>query len=132
MARTLITPTPAPLLSVGRTFFPTLQPTAGTLTLTMTAADVSNSNYAPITDGRTYLIVQNSDTSAHTVTISSVADAQNRTGDITAYSVAAAGVCFIGPFTNLGWNQPASPGPVGLYFSSNSALVLINVMTVPA
>jgi hypothetical protein len=131
MARTNIAAVTPPLAGPGRTFFPALPVSAGTLTLAMTAADSSNGNFTAMTDGRLYLLCLNSDASAHTVTITSVADGQNRTGDITSYSIAAGGLMMAGPFTTLGWTNPASPGPAGLWYTANSALVLITPLVVP-
>ena len=63
-------------------------PGATTLNFAFTACDASNGNSFPIT-GRDILLVENSDASPHTITISSVADQFGRTQDITAYSVGA-------------------------------------------
>jgi hypothetical protein len=68
--------------------YPATAPGAGSLALTFTAADVSNGNSFTMT-GHEVVIVYNSDASPHTVTFTSVADQRGRSGDITAYSVAA-------------------------------------------
>jgi hypothetical protein len=63
------------------------QPTANSLNFAFTACDASNGNSFAIT-GTEILLVENTDTmAAHTFTVSSVADQQGRTQDITAYSV---------------------------------------------
>ena len=69
--------------------FPALQPSVGSLAITFQAADVSLFQYTPLVSTKTYLLAMNTDSGPHTVTITSVVDAQNRTGDITAYSLAA-------------------------------------------
>lgn len=69
-----------------------------------------------ITDGDTFvctgkelLILDNTDGGATTVTITSVADEKNRTGDITTYSIGAGEfACFtIGLTNSLGWKSTA-------------------------
>ncbi|HEY0701262.1 MAG TPA: hypothetical protein VGD60_00700 [Candidatus Acidoferrales bacterium] len=78
---------------------------AGQLVLTMTAADVSNGNSFPFT-GREILIAQNTDTGAHHITITSVADDKGRTGDVSSYALAAGAVVAFN-FRGLqgGWQQ---------------------------
>ncbi len=131
-ARTPVAANAPPLSGPGRQFFPVTPVSATTLNLTLTAMDATNFNVTPITEGRLYLLVTNPDTGAHTLTIHSVADAQNRTGDITAYSIGAGAIAFIGPFTNAGWGQPVSPGPAGLWYDSASALMFVSPILVPA
>lgn len=127
MARTALTAASLPL-STGAQYFPTLPLSANSANLVTAALDVSNGNYVAIVNGKTLLLAFNSDTSAHTVTLTSVADGQNRTGDITAYSIAAAKIATFGPFTSLGWNQTS---PAGLWIDGNSALILLAVITLP-
>lgn len=113
--------------------YPALQPTAGSLALAWQAADATNFQYTPLTNGKTYLLAMNTDSAAHTVTISSVADAPfNRTGDITAYSLAAITgstpvVAQFGPFSSAGWSQAGAQ----LWFQANNAAVLFAVITLP-
>jgi|SRR5271157_799746 len=128
MARTLLVPQSFPL-ATGASYFPTT-PLAGTAAdLVWTAADAVNDNYVPIISTKTVVLIWNSDASAHTVTIHSVADAQGRTGDITTYSQAAHTVSCFGPFTTTaGWNQTS---PAGLYIDCVNALQLIAVLTLP-
>jgi hypothetical protein len=58
------------------------------LDLVLTAADVDNKNqFAP--SGDDLVIFQNSGAGAHTVTITSAVDPQNRTSDVTAFSIGA-------------------------------------------
>jgi hypothetical protein len=89
---------------LGTTFFPTLPVSAGTLTVTPTAGNTGAGNYAVVTNQKTVILAINTDSGAHTVTITSVAAATDRrTGDVTAYSIAAGGVGVFGPFTTNGW-----------------------------
>jgi len=83
-----------------------------------TAADASNGN-SFVSTGRELLLVQNSGGSAYTVTVSSVADTIQRTGDITTYSVGAGLFSMFGPFLQPGWKQ--SDGTV-LVTASNAAI----------
>ena len=129
MARTLVS-AQLPPLATGATYFPTLPLSAGTAKRNFAAADATNNNYTPIVSGKTYLNVLNTDTSAHSVTIHSVVDAQNRSGDITSYNVPAGEVHTFGPFTTspTGWAQTA---PAGLWFDCSSSLLFVNVEQVP-
>jgi len=121
MARVLVTPQTTPGA------YPALQPGAGSLTITFQACDPSLLNYAPLVNGKTYLLAQNTDSGAHTVTITSVADAPfNRTGDITAYSVAAGVVAQFGPFATAGWSNGGQ-----LWFAGNDATIKFAVITLP-
>lgn len=85
--------------------YPTLPVSATTLNLTMSAADVANGN-SFLSTGKEILVVQNTDSGAHTITLGSIADALKRTGDITSYSVGA-GLIAAFNFTGLngGWVQ---------------------------
>ncbi len=100
---------------------------AGQLDLTWTAADTVNGN-AFVMTGHEILLMWNPDASAHTVTISSVSDVRNRTGDVTNYSIAATTISAFN-FVGLtdGWQQ--SNGQV--YFSSNSNLIKFAIITEP-
>lgn len=84
----------------------------------LTAADATNKQEATIT-GRELILAYNSDSGAHTVTFTSIADDLGRTGDITSYSVGAGEFALFGPFTLKGWQQ--SNGKV--YFEANDATV---------
>ena len=117
--------------------YPVLQPGAGTLALGFQAADATNFNYTPLVTGKTYLLAMNTGASPYTVTVKSVVDAQNRTGDITSYSLPAISgstpvVAQFGPFANLGWLTPTDgTTPAGLWFAANNAAVLFAVVTLP-
>lgn len=98
-------------------------PTAGT-TITFTAADTSNQNSTPFT-GREIIIATNTHaTDPFTVTITSVADSHNRTGSITAESLAAGVFKLYGPFRADGWQQ--SDGT--LYFQGSDASIKFKVI----
>lgn len=98
---------------------------AGAATFVPQAADVANLNAIPFGSAARMLVLAiNTDASAQTVTVTSVADGLNRKGDITTYSVAAAGagvtsVAVLGPFERNGWLQ--SDGT--LYLQASNANV---------
>lgn len=100
---------------------PTLPLSAGSATFAPTAADVANQNAAAFsgTTARLLVIAQNTDATPRNVTITSAPDGLNRTGDITTYSLAAAGIAVFGPFERNGWQQ----SDLNLYFSADNALV---------
>lgn len=83
--------------------YPTLPVGAGTLTLNETAADVTNKEQF-VPSGDDLIIVHNSGVSAFTVTFTSVADDLKRTGDVSAYSVAAGAIAAF-RFKKPGWMQ---------------------------
>jgi hypothetical protein len=100
---------------------------AGALAITFTAADVSNGNSFPIT-GREVLLIWNSDSIAHTVTLTSVTDLRGRSGDVTAYSVAATSYAAFNFRAGLeGWRQ--SDGTI--HFSASDATVKFAVLYIP-
>ena len=131
MARVLVAAatTPGP--------YPVLQPGAGTLALAFQAADPALKQYTPLVSGKTYLLAMNTDSSAHTVTISSVADAFKRTGNITSYSLAAITgttpvIAQFGPFATAGWLTPTDGVSVaGLWFEASDATVKFAIVTLP-
>lgn len=98
--------------------YPALQPAADALDMTLTACDTVNFNQTPLS-GTLLLIAQNSGASPYTITISSVADSRNRTGDITAYSLAAGDVAMFLINQADGWLQ--SDG--NLYYQGSNAAV---------
>lgn len=91
---------------------------ADKVTIAEVAADASNFEKMILT-GREILIAHNTNagSTARTVTITSVADAEGRTGDITATSIAAGAFAMFGPFALDGWKQ--SDGY--LYFQASHA-----------
>jgi hypothetical protein len=90
---------------------------AGDLAVSFAADTVNGNEFTP--NGNEILLVQNTDASAHTFTLSSAADELGRTGDITAYSVAATSFAAIQLSHVRGWAQ--SDGTIHLT-SSNSNL----------
>jgi hypothetical protein len=95
-----------------------LPPAADSLDVTMTAADVTNKNQT-LLNGPLLLIAQNSGASAYTVTITSAPDSKLRTGDITAYSLAAGDIAAFVINQTEGWLQ--SDGY--LYYEASNAAV---------
>lgn len=79
--------------------------TAGLITFAFTAGNTGGDTIT-IT-GRELVIVQNTGVGARTFTIASAADEKGRTGDITAYSLAAGEFAyFTGGLTNsIGWRN---------------------------
>jgi hypothetical protein len=106
--------------------YPTLPVGAGTRTLTFQVADPSNLQYTPLVSGKTVIVCYNTDSSAHTVTFTSVADSLNRVGDITAYSIAAGVIAIFGPFQTAGWSNGGQ-----VWFQANDATVKFAVITNP-
>lgn len=94
------------------------------VTLTATAADATNFEETAHT-GREVIIFRNSGASSRNITITSVADNRNRSGDVT-FALAAGAIKAIGPLGIEGWRQ--SNGM--LYFQANHAEVLISVLRV--
>ena len=116
MARTTLTKTTA--LGQFGTY------SANAADLTMTAGDASNLNQF-VASGNDLVIVRNSGAGARTLTITSVADAQGRTGDITTYSIGAGEYAIFGPFnTTQGFRQ--SNGYI--YLTPEHAELLIGIV----
>lgn len=100
-------------------------PTAGVL-MTETAADASNLNETPFS-GKFIVIARNSGASPRTVTISSVADAQQqRSGDITTEALAAGTMKHWGPFSAEGFRQSGGV----LHFAGSHAEVKFSVIRI--
>jgi hypothetical protein len=99
--------------------------TANAADLAMTAADAANYEEVAFT-GREIVIAHNTGGSAYTVTISSVADDQGRTGDINAYSLGAGEYAAFGPFDLEGWLQSGKK----LYFQASNAAVKFGVIKI--
>jgi hypothetical protein len=78
--------------------------------------------------GRELLLVRNDNAAAQTITISSVKDPYNRTGDITAYSLGPGEYAMFGPFPRDGWAQADGK----LYFAASAANVYFAVIRLPA
>jgi len=88
----------------------------------MTAADVGNMNQFTMS-GNDLLLFQVAAT-PYTVTLTSIADAQGRTGDITTFSIPANKTYMWGPVKQLGWAQPGNL----MYLAGSNAGLLIGVI----
>lgn len=93
-------------------------------TLTQTAADATNYEQTAHT-GREVIIFENSGATLRNITITSVADNRNRTGDVT-FTLAAGAFKAIGPLGIEGWRQTDG----NLYFQADHADVLISVIRI--
>ena len=110
--------------------YPTLPITPGSA-LSYQAVDTGLGNYTPLVENKTTLWIKNTHaTDAKTVTITSVADTLNRTGDITAYSLAAGEEKPFGPFKGVGWNHGAGTTG-GIWIDGSSADIKVAVVTLP-
>jgi hypothetical protein len=100
MARLALSPVTMPLK------YPALQPAVNSLDVAFTpaGADFADGASFPLT-GKEILIVHNDNVAAKTVTITSVADSYNRTGDITAYSLGIGEYAVFPQFQLAGWQQ---------------------------
>lgn len=107
--------------------YPSLPIAATGADFVFTAADASNGN-SFVSTGRELLLVQNSGASPYTVTISSVADNLQRTGDITTYSVGAGLFSMFGPFSQPGWKQ--TDGTV--HVTASNAAIKFAVVRLPS
>lgn len=78
---------------------------AGQLTVTLTACDNVNGNQYTFT-GREVLVMQNTDTSAHTISVNTIADPYGGTNTtLTSYSLPATSVSMIQMKYSQGWLQ---------------------------
>jgi len=100
--------------------------TAGAADVTMTAADAANYEEVAFT-GKQIIIAHNTGVGACTVTVTSVVDDQGRTGDVSAYSLAADDYAVFGPFGLEGWRSSGGK----LYFQASAADVKFGVVTLP-
>ncbi len=106
--------------------YPALPVGAGTADLVETAADGPTDLQTPIVDSKTVVIAHNTDSGAHTITITSAVDPFNRIGDITTYSVAAGKIARFGPFKTQGWNNTG-----GLLIDISDPLLRVTILTLP-
>lgn len=106
--------------------YPTLPVGVGSRELTTVAMDVVNGNDTAIVDGKTVVLFYNSDSGAHTVTFTSAADSLGRTGDITAYSIAAGRLAIFGAFKLVGWTHSGK-----LQIDASDVTVKVAVITLP-
>jgi len=97
---------------------------AGDLLITPAAMDAANGN-SFVATGQEVLVFQNTDSSPHTVTVTSVADALGRTdASLTAYSIPATSIASIQMKSLAGWLQPGSL----VFLATSSALVKVAVL----
>ena len=100
-------------------------------TITFTQADVGNKELTALT-GREFIIAMNTGAGTHIVTITSMADEENRTGDqahtIPAMVGSVPGIAILGPFPISGWQQTDG----NLYFEANHAEIYFAVIRLPA
>lgn len=106
--------------------YPALPLAGGSADLTWTTADIVNQNMTTLVNAKTVILARNTGAGAHTVTITSQPDTLNRTGHITAYSLAAGKVARFGPFQTVGW---ANAGK--LDFEADNAEVEFAVLQLP-
>lgn len=87
--------------------YPALQPAANSLDVNFVAAGADFADGAQFTlTGEEILLAWNKNVSlARTVTITSVLDEYNRTGDITAYSIGAGEIAVFPQFELAGWRS---------------------------
>lgn len=104
--------------------YPTLQPAANAMDLAMVAADATNKQQVSLDNGPILLIAQNTGVGARTITITSKVDAQNRTGDITAYSIGASELAVFKIDRTDGWRQTDGY----LYFEAEHAEVKFGIV----
>jgi hypothetical protein len=112
---------------VGSSFYPALPVDAGSLDIAFTAVDDQPDRETPLVDGKTVVLAMNTDSVAHTITITSVADVINRTGDIEAYSIAAGKVAKLGPFKSAGWAHTGAK----LFIDVSDPTVRLAVLQLP-
>ena len=84
--------------------YPSLPVSANTLDCTMAAADTTNNNQFTL-DGPVMIIAQNTDSVDRTITFTSAVDAQNRSGDISAYTLSADEIAVFKVDQVNGWRQ---------------------------
>lgn len=119
MARLILTPKQLPAK------YPATPITANALDFAFTAAGADFADGAGFTlTGNEVAIVYNPDSSARTVTVTSVVDPYNRLGNITSYSVGAGEYAVLPQFPTDGWRQ--SDGR--LYLAADNALVQFAVL----
>lgn len=89
--------------------------------ITWQAGDDVDGNHF-LSTGKEILLVRNDDAGAQTVTVTSTADPQGRTGDITADSIAAGAYAVYQEFPVSGWRNSdgevvVTPSDANLFFA---------------
>lgn len=100
---------------------------SGQLDLTETAADTTNNNEFVLT-GREVLLAHNTDTGTHHITITSIADAKGRSGDIATYAITAGK---ISAYSFRGGTEGWQQADGGVYISADDATVKFTVLQLP-
>jgi len=107
--------------------FPAIQPTANSLDVAMVVTVLVNKAQFSAS-GKDLVFAHNTGAGAGTVTINSVADPKNnRTGDITAYSIGAGEYAVFGPFSREGWVQTDG----NVYLEASTTDVKFGVVSLP-
>jgi type II secretory pathway component PulF len=97
---------------------------AGDLAVVPVVMDASNGN-SFVATGQEIIFFQNSDASAHTVTVTSVGDQLGRLDtSLTAYSIPANGFAFVQMKALSGWLEPGSL----VFLATSSALVKVSIL----
>jgi len=109
--------------------YPTTLPlVAGSADFVWTTAGADFADGASfVLTGREILLVRNDNVGAQTLTITSVVDKYGRTGDITAYSMAAADYVVMPIFKTEGWKQTTGL----LHFAASATDVFFAVLRMP-
>lgn len=107
--------------------YPSLPLTADSADIVFANSDNANGNQVVSTGKEIVLVRNNSGGAAGTVTITSTVDELNRTGHITAYSLANGDIAMLGPFSEKGWKQ--SDGY--LYIDTSAATMQLKVVKIP-
>lgn len=100
---------------------------AGDLAITMENGDNTNGNVWT-GNGRDLLLIQNPTGGAITITLTSVADQLGRKGDVTAYSIPAAGFMTFWFGNLIGWAQDASGS---IYVDMSATGLKMKVIRIP-
>jgi len=106
--------------------YPAFPISANSLDMDFQTSDNSLGNYTPLVDSKSLVLAWNTDSSAHTITFTSVADTFNRTGDISAYSIGAGEIAMFGPFKTAGWSHSGE-----LWIDTSNSTVELAVVTLP-
>lgn len=108
--------------------YPTLPVTANAADFVFTAAGAAfvDGVRFPHT-GREIVLIRNDNVGAQTVTVESVVDPQNRTGDITTYSVGIGEYAVFNAMALTGWTQPSGE----FWLTATAADVMFAILRLP-
>jgi hypothetical protein len=99
---------------------------ANDLDAVFTSADQANGNYF-VGTGRELIEIQNADAGAQTFTITSKADPYGRTGNVSAYSMAAGEHAIFWLGNLVGWDQ----GGGQIYLDASSNNISFRIIRIP-